>query len=362
MSGEPGRIAVCSSRGTAEALAQRLLAESGPGLSSLVVHLGHDTELGIVRATGSCPELLKRMRADADVALYAGLERRVLRHRRSWPVGSVSPGVVSVYLTTARPGLSAVDFQRYWERVHAPKALRHHIGFWDYTQVSIVGVERGSPYHGIAIAQFPSEADRSDRFTENELAARIIRDDAGTFADYERFETYAMDERVLVEEAIPAGGRLEMGDARQLSLDADVGEVWDLVGNFDDLLHERSPDIARCEMTSDGGVGAVRTLWHTDGREVIERLVHRRPEDRMLQIEVDDGLPDGVLRFRYRIETRPKGRDGTLLGMYPRATVRSEALDSFDAVVTDMWARITAGLSEPRATAKAGAEEPASHD
>ena len=361
MSGEPGAVAVCSSGDRADALAERLLAAGGPGPSSLVVHRGVDTDLGVVRATGSRPELLERMRADADVALYAGLERRILRHRRSWPLGSVSPGAVSVYLTGARPGLSAEDFQRYWERAHAPKALRHHIGFWDYAQVSIVGVEKGSPYHGIAVAQFPHEQDRGDRFTVDELGARIIRDDTLRFADREHYESHAVDERILVEGPIPTGAPLRVGDARERSLGAEADEVWDLVGDFGEGIRWRCRDIDRCETTSDGGVGSARRLWHTDGREIVERLVHHRPEDRMAQIEMDEGLPDGVLSFRYRIESRPDGRGGTLLGMYPRATVRSDALGAFDAVVTDTWARITAGLAAagPDA-ADAGDQEPVS--
>ena len=53
---------------------------------------------------------------------------------RTWPDGEYAPGVKMVSLMQRADGMTHEQFVRHWTENHAPLALTHHVGLWNYTQ------------------------------------------------------------------------------------------------------------------------------------------------------------------------------------------------------------------------------------
>lgn len=124
--------------------------------------------------------------AVADVGLYRVEVRPMRYQRRSWPPGSVTPGVTAAYPMLHRPDLTHDDADTHWRDVHAPLALRHHPGMWHYVQLSVEEVVTGPAYDGIALCAFPSEQELRERFFGGPEDQDVISADVSSFADVAR--------------------------------------------------------------------------------------------------------------------------------------------------------------------------------
>jgi hypothetical protein len=340
--GEPGVVAILSTHARAHAAAE---AARACGPTSLAVYLSADSGWSVVHVTGAAGELTSAVQPWADVALHETATRRILRHRRTWETGTATPGLTRLYLTHSRPGLSTSDYHRYWEREHAPRALRHHLGMWDYTQVSVIRTMHGPHVHGIALTGWYTAEDLADRFTDGTAGDLVIHADAATFTDLERLSRHEVQERLLLEAPWPATGVVHVGDARSQQFDRPAEDVWDLVGRFDSLLDWWPGGFVACTTHSEHRVGMTRFLTRADGSVVVERLVEYRPDERMLQLTIDTGLPEAVLHYTCRYEVRPLDAGHCRLDWYPRAAMRAEALDTFGSIVDRGWTAVSGGLA-----------------
>ena len=114
---------------------------------------------------------------------------------------------------------------------------------------------------------------------------------------------------------------MEITDARHLDLERPAEVLWDLVGRFDAILDWWPAGFVACDVSSEVGIGTTRTLTRQDGSRVVERLIEYRPDERMLQLTIDEGLPPAIRSYTCRYEVRPVGDSRCRLDWYPRALV-----------------------------------------
>lgn len=341
--GEPGAAALCSNEAAARAAAE---AASACRPTGLTLHTTPDGSFAAVLATGGADALATAMAPHADVALHRTATRRLLRHRRTWDLGAATPGVTQLYLTRRREGLGADDYHRYWEREHGPRALAHHLGMWDYAQVSVVATLHGDAVDGLAVTQWPTVEDLEQRFTDGPVGDAVIRQDAGRFTLLAALPRYRTTERVLVDAPAAADAPTVVTEFRQQSFARSADEVWGVVGDFGGFLAWAPAGwFTACRTASEPGPGMTRTMVRADGSEAIERLVEYRPDERMLQLSVDQGMPPAILSYTCRYEVRPTADGGCRLDWYPRAVVAAGGEALFAAVVDRGWPMISGGLA-----------------
>lgn len=186
------------------------------GASAIVVH-GSETQ-AVVRVSGDDERLVEIMGEHGDLAVYRTATRHVLRHVRTWPLGQPSPGVTMLFTIHRRHGMEADAFHAWWERSHAPIALRHHVGMWDYAQVSVVETLRGDPWDGFAVTQWPTLDDLMHRFSSGPDGTEALRHDAAQFTEPATLRRHLLDERVLLETPWPVMGEQPAGLARSVEL------------------------------------------------------------------------------------------------------------------------------------------------
>lgn len=340
--GESGVAALCSTHDAARAAAA---AAQQVGPTSLLLYLGRNSDLGVVIGTGDQDDLSGAMEPMADLALHRTATRSLLRHRRTWPIGEPTPGITQLYLSHARPSLSADDYHRHWEREHGPRALRHHLGMWDYAQVSVTETTSGAPRNGITVTQWPHLDELALRSTDDAVGRGVIQQDAGNFTDLETLERHLMEETILVERPWPIAGVVNITDARHEVFDVSADTLWRVLGEFGSLDQWWPGGFASLEASSELGVGMTRTMTRHDGSLLIERLIAYHPDERMLHLAIDAGLPDAIENYTCRYEVRPVTEDRCRLDWYPRAVVRADALDTFGAVVDRGWPMVVEGLT-----------------
>lgn len=137
----------------------------------------------VVRAVVADPAALS---AVSSVGLYLTFRRHVRAHPGLWTHAGPTPGVVATFGLALRPGLSHADGDRHWRDVHAPLALRHHVGMWDYVQCSVVHRFHGPELDGFALCGFPSDHDLRHRFYDDDDGKAAIRADVASFSDPDR--------------------------------------------------------------------------------------------------------------------------------------------------------------------------------
>jgi len=315
IAGDRGVVAVASD---AEAL--RVAADDAVGaglVTRAALHVANDP-IGdgpgaVLRAVGDVAALLTSLAPAADLGLAATASRHLRRHRRIWPTGDPTPGVGTVFFCHSRHDLEPAEFHRRWTTSHGPLALRHHMGMWDYDQVSLLEV-RGGPLlegvEGIAVVQWPTGADLAHRFFDGPEGAAAIRADAESFTDLESTARYLMTETVLVDVDPPtAAGPCWLTDHRSVHFDTSPDDVWGLVGGI-----------------------------------VTENVRDQRHDERMLELEIIEGLPAAVVRYRCRYEVRTDG-DGCRLDWQPTALVDLGGEAAFGALVDREWTSVRDGLA-----------------
>lgn len=107
------------------------------------------------------------------------------RRERTWPLGQRSPGVKGIYPVTRLPDASREEFVRHWREVHAPLALRHHVGMSQYVQnVVLEPLTPDAPaYDGISELHFPTARDMRERFIDSPEGASRIAADVSRFVE-----------------------------------------------------------------------------------------------------------------------------------------------------------------------------------
>ena len=343
-----GIVAICSTHAKAQAAADAAMTHAP---ESVALYLGGPNGPSLLHALGDAHVLAATVDDYADVALHQVATRRLRRLRRTWKLGTPTPGTTRVYLIQAQQGLSADDFNRYWEREHAPRALRHHLGMADYTQIFVTSTKRGAHLNGITLTQWPQAEDLAERFTDGGIGDQVIHHDAAQFVDLELLSRHTMQERVLIEPPWPASGGVHVSDARSHEFTAPSRAVWDILGRFNGILDWWPGGFTACAVSSGLRIGMTRSLTRADGTTVVERLLDYRPEERMLVLTIDTGLPEAILAYTCRYEVRPVDEGRCRLDWYPGATVLAGSVDVFERIVDRGWPMVVDGLTRALASA-----------
>jgi hypothetical protein len=348
VAGERGVVAVSSDAAALRAVGEAVVADGSAMRAAM--HTPLDASAGsppaVLRCVGDTRRLVEACSAVADLGLATIASRHLRRHRRVWELGQPTPGLGTVFFCHKRADLTVEEFHRRWTTSHGPLALRHHMGMWDYDQVSILEVHHGEllePVAGIAVVQWPSRADLADRFFDGDDGAAAIRADAQSFTDLDATANHLMTETVLGEpDPVTAAGPCWLTDHRSVGFDRPVAEVWSVVGDFGAILDWWPGGLRDCVATGDG-VGAMRRLTRDDGGVVVEVLLHHRHDEAMMELELTDGLPGGIVRYRCRYEVRVDG-DGCRLDWQPTALVDLGGAPVFGAMVDRGWDSVRTGL------------------
>ena len=119
----------------------------------------------------------------AGVGLYLGFSRVIRTRPTTSPIGVSSPGVTAIFPLLHHPDLTHEQADAHWRDVHAPLALRHHPGMWDYTQLSVVNTFSGPKIDGFALVSFESVEFMKERFFGDDNDRDVIYRDVAAFAN-----------------------------------------------------------------------------------------------------------------------------------------------------------------------------------
>ena len=119
----------------------------------------------------------------AGVGLYLGFSRVIRTRPTTNPIGFSSPGVTAIFPLLHHPDLTHEQADAHWRDVHAPLALRHHPGMWDYTQLSVVNTFSGPKIDGFALVSFESVEFMKERFFGDDNDRDVIYRDVAAFAN-----------------------------------------------------------------------------------------------------------------------------------------------------------------------------------
>jgi uncharacterized protein (TIGR02118 family) len=159
----------------------RAVAQQCGGIAYLADRPSADRPFAsMVRLATADPSVLE---AAADVGLHLCFSRAMRSHPGQWRAPLPTPGVVAIFGLIGREGSTHAEVDAHWRDVHAPLALRHHVGMWDYTQCSVVHTFSGVAYDGLALCGFGSDADLRERFFDGPQGQEAIRADVARFAD-----------------------------------------------------------------------------------------------------------------------------------------------------------------------------------
>jgi uncharacterized protein (TIGR02118 family) len=144
----------------------------------------------LVRAVTDRPALL-------DPASSIGCYVVCVRPKKVRPVG-VDPAdaVVQINAMVTKPSLTPDEADTHWRDVHAPLALKHHVGMSQYTQLSVVQLIHGPLYRGFALCEFDSMEDLREKFFDGPEGERVILADIASFADRDRSPRRLLARRV----------------------------------------------------------------------------------------------------------------------------------------------------------------------
>ena len=137
----------------------------------------------LVRAMTDAPNLLAPA---ATVGSYLAFSRIIRERPLGADPGTASPGLTAIFPMVHHPALTHAQGDSHWRDTHAPLALRHHPGMWDYTQLSVVATLNGPSYDGFAMVSFASLEDMRERFFGDDHDREVIRADVAKFADMQR--------------------------------------------------------------------------------------------------------------------------------------------------------------------------------
>lgn len=103
----------------------------------------------------------------------------------AWELGKKSPIIKRIGLLKCFDDQRQEDFFQFWQFIHAPKALFHHIGAGKYIQYHFINTIKSAPtvWNGICMLSYWSvDAFRFGHFSRPDSMA-IVKDDATHFMD-----------------------------------------------------------------------------------------------------------------------------------------------------------------------------------
>ena len=111
------------------------------------------------------------------------------------PDGADAAGLKLVSFMRRNPELSHEQFVRHWTEQHAPLAVRHHIGLWNYRQnvVRRAFTPGGGDVDGVAELHFRSRHDFDTSFFDSDEGRAVI------MADVKRFMRRTNDAALMRE-------------------------------------------------------------------------------------------------------------------------------------------------------------------
>ena len=136
----------------------------------------------MVRCVTDSPLELPRA---AEAGTYLAFSSVIRERDASTETGVASPGVTAIFPLLHHPDLTHEQSDAHWRDVHAPLALRHHPGMWDYTQLSVVRTLSGPEIDGFALVSFDSLQSMKERFFGDDNDREVIYQDVASFANPE---------------------------------------------------------------------------------------------------------------------------------------------------------------------------------
>ena len=134
----------------------------------------------LVRCVTDSPQDLQ---AAAGYGMYIVFSRVIRERNAKANTGVPSPGVTAIFPLLHHPNFTHEQSDAHWRDTHAPLALQHHPGMWDYTQLSVTQTLSGPAIDGFALVSFESMNSMKERFFGDENDKDIIYRDVATFAD-----------------------------------------------------------------------------------------------------------------------------------------------------------------------------------
>lgn len=119
----------------------------------------------------------------AALGLYVGFCRTIRERPEPVVAGQASTGVTAIFPMLHHPDLDHRRSDDHWRDTHAPLALRHHPGMWDYSQLSVVHTIHGPELDGFALCAFASLDDMKHRFFGDDHDREVIYADVASFAN-----------------------------------------------------------------------------------------------------------------------------------------------------------------------------------
>ena len=114
-----------------------------------------------------------------------------------WPLGEKSHWVKRMGLLKCFDDQRPEDFHQYWQHIHAPKALKHHIGAGIYVQNHFVETIKAAPteWNGsMSLDYWNVDAFRFGHFSQPD-SAEVIKEDGSHFMD--QFKALYAEEYVM---------------------------------------------------------------------------------------------------------------------------------------------------------------------
>tara|TARA_B100000427_G_C15494182_1_gene589054 strand:+ start:29 stop:637 length:609 start_codon:yes stop_codon:yes gene_type:complete len=134
----------------------------------------------LVRCVTDSPQDLD---AAAENGMYLVFSRVIRERNTRVESGALSPGVTAIFPLLHHPTLTHEQSDAHWRDVHAPLALQHHPGMWDYTQLSVTRTLSGPEIDGFALVSFESIESMKERFFGDDNDRDVIYRDVASFAD-----------------------------------------------------------------------------------------------------------------------------------------------------------------------------------
>jgi uncharacterized protein (TIGR02118 family) len=123
------------------------------------------------------------LNAAAGNGMYLVFSRVIRERKTKIESGVPSPGVTAIFPLLHHPTLTHEQSDAHWRDVHAPLALQHHPGMWDYTQLSVTRTLSGPEIDGFALVSFESIDSMKERFFGDDNDRDVIYRDVASFAD-----------------------------------------------------------------------------------------------------------------------------------------------------------------------------------
>jgi len=134
----------------------------------------------LIRCVTDSPQDLN---AAAVNGMYLVFSRVIRERKTKIESGVPSPGVTAIFPLLHHPTLTHEQSDAHWRDVHAPLALQHHPGMWDYTQLSVTRTLSGPEIDGFALVSFESIESMKERFFGDDNDRDVIYRDVASFAD-----------------------------------------------------------------------------------------------------------------------------------------------------------------------------------